>query len=112
MSFLEKYPALIKRIDALCQTRRHEILSHMTETDIAYESLFDARATASMELKSAVVDTAADRLFEQYADAVYAQEVYELYAIYRQGIFDILDVLHDYGFADCSIQLSEDVPND
>lgn len=76
-----KYPELEKQFETLCKTRRNEILSHIVETDNEYENLRCKRADASMALKNALDSTNAGSLLEEYSDAVYEQEIYELDAI-------------------------------
>lgn len=95
MEFLDRYPKLAEQLELLCKTRRDEILAHMIETDKEYEQLRAKRADASMALKNAFYST--DELFEEYSDAVYAQEVYELDAVYRQALYDALNALKEQG---------------
>jgi hypothetical protein len=93
MEILSKNPELANHFNMLCQTRRDEILSQMMENDEQYEKLCKKRADISMELKMLLSDAETDALFEKYSDAVYEQEIYELDAIYRQGLHDALDYL-------------------
>lgn len=97
MDFFDKYSKLEKQFEILCRTRRDEILSHIIETDSEYESLRRNRADASMVLKEVLGRSNADRLFEEYSDAVYAQEVYELDTIYRQALYDALEAVRNQG---------------
>ena len=93
MDIFDKYPELKAKFETLCQTRRDEILSRMVETDSEYDKLSRKRADASMALKEAIDGTDADTLFEIYAGAVYAQEIYELDSVYKQALFDALGTL-------------------
>jgi hypothetical protein len=98
MDTLDRYPGLKEKIEILCRTRRDEILAHMVEADSEYDRLNRERADASMALKNAIDGTDADALFETYSDAVYAQEVYELDAVYKQAtIVDTLETLKTQG---------------
>ena len=63
----------------------------MVKADAEYEALRRARATASMVLKKVLENSETDALFEAYSDAVYAQEGYELNAVYRQAMYDALE---------------------
>ena len=90
MEILGENQEFTKHFDILCQTRRDEILSHMLENDKEYEKLCKERADISMELKALLSDAKTHDLFEKYSDAVYAQEIYELDAIYRQGLQDTI----------------------
>lgn len=95
MGLLDKYPVLVKQFEVLCRTRPDEILAHMIETDSEYESLRRSRADTSMAVKDAL--DSSEALLEAYSDAVYAQEVYELDAIYRQALYDAIDALKNQG---------------
>jgi len=95
MDIFDKYPEVKKRFEVQCQTRRNEILTHMLETDNGYKELCRERSNASMTLKNSLIGQEANVLFEKYSDAVYAQEVYELGAIYKQAFMDALIILQD-----------------
>jgi hypothetical protein len=95
MDIIDRYPKLKEKLESLCQTRRDEILACLVDTNSEYEKLNRERADASMALKNAIEGTAADELFEEYSDAVYAQEVYELDVVYRQATIDVLKVLEN-----------------
>jgi hypothetical protein len=97
MDIFVRYPELKEKFGTLCQSRRNEILAHMMETDSKYDELSQKRADASMVLKEVIDDTEADVLFEAYSDAVYAQEVYELDAVYKQAFCDALNALKEQG---------------
>lgn len=97
MNILNRYPELAKQFETLCKIRRNEILSYMIETDAVYENLCHKRADTSMALRDADDGSDADSLLEAYSDAVYAQEVYELDALYRQGFLDALTTLYEQG---------------
>jgi hypothetical protein len=84
----DPHPELRDQFEALCGTRRDEILSHMAQTDDKYEKLRLIRAETSMALKDALERSDLAALFEAYSDAVYAQEIYELDAVYRQALYD------------------------
>lgn len=86
-----------ERIESLCQTRPGEILSRIVKSDAVYEALRRARASASMALKKVLESPETDALFEAYSDAVYAQEGYELNAVYKHGMYDALDMLKNQG---------------
>jgi hypothetical protein len=94
LEILHRYPGLQSTFDRLCQTRRDEILAHLTASDSQYDSLRRNRADASMALLGALSD---DALLEAYSDAVYAQESYELDAVYRLALYDALDALNHRG---------------
>ena len=96
MKGLEKYPDLKKRLETLCEDRRNGILTQILESDDEYAKLSTARAEASMALRN-VLDNEKAVLFERYSDSVYAQEVYELDALYRQVIQDTLEIMKDCG---------------
>ena len=97
MDIFDKYPELKKKIEALYELRRNEILSHMVETDDVYNDLCRKRADTSMAVKLALAGIGADALFEEYSDAVYAQEIYELDAIYRRAFYDTVEILKELG---------------
>ena len=84
---------VIEKLNTLCPTRRDEILAQMIKTDGKYDKLRKKRAETSMALKKAISSAGADALFESYSDAVYAQEFYELDAIYRQALRDVSEAL-------------------
>ncbi len=48
-----------------------------------------------MALKEALCGE--DALFEAYSDAIYAQETFELDAVYRQAIHDVVNMLSMHG---------------
>ena len=98
MESFNKYPKLANQFEKMCQTRRNEILTVMLETDDKYKKLCSERRERSVSLKEAVVNTEADVLFNQYSDAIYAQDVYELDSIYRHAVNDTLTVLEENGF--------------
>jgi hypothetical protein len=95
MDITDKHPKLKEKLETLCQTRRDEILSRLVDADREYNELRRKRADASMELKKAIGGTEADELFETYSDTVYAQEVYELDAVYKQATIDVLAILEN-----------------
>lgn len=98
MEIFNRYPSLAKQLEVLCQTRRNDILSIMLQTDSAYKKLCQDRSDVSMKLKNALISSEADTLFEKYSDILYAQEVYELDAMYRQAFCDILNVFKENNF--------------
>lgn len=93
MDIFEKHPDLEMEFNRLCQTRRNELLQEMVETDGKYDVLRRTRTDASMRLRDALADN--HSLLEEYANAVFAQEGYELDALYRQGFLDALQVLKE-----------------
>ena len=95
MESIEKHSELIEQLSELFKTRRNEILTEMLITDGEYKRLCEERADASMALKNAVVGTEAARLFEEYSDTIFAQEVYELDSIYKQAVYDILEIIEN-----------------
>jgi len=98
MDILVKYPGLKSKLEKLSQTRRDEILNSMLETDSGYKKLTENRVHASMALKNTVAGSKeSDMSFEAYSDAVYAQEIYELDAVYMQGFLDAVIYLYDNG---------------
>ena len=86
-------PKLKNELEKLLLTRRNEILTQMLSTDSAYKALFDRRTQESMALKNMFVDSDIDILFERYSDAIYAQEIYELDAAYKQGFIDAVEII-------------------
>jgi hypothetical protein len=62
-----------------------EFLNELRKSDAEYKKLCDVRADYSTALKKAAVAAGVDDLFEQYSDSIFAQEVYELEIVYRQG---------------------------
>ena len=92
METLDKYPEIAKLLEDLCSTRRDEIIAQMIETDSVYKKLCRERAEASSALKNAL-DVDEDELFEKYSDTIYAQEIYEIDAIYRQAFCDAVNIL-------------------
>ena len=94
MDILDKYPELKDKLEKLLHTKRNDILNNMLETDNEYKTLCDERVRTSTELKNMLVGFETDILFEEYSDAIYAQEVYELEAVYKQGFIDAIDNLH------------------
>ena len=97
MDIFTKHPNVKGAFEALCLTRRDEILTQMLKTDSNYDKLIKKRADSSMALKKSISGTNADILFEAYSDAVYAQEIYELDIIYKQALYDALDLLKNHG---------------
>ena len=95
MDILEKHPELKKQLDKLLQTRRSEILNDMPETDSDYKKLVQERTQASMALKNMLISFESDKLFEEYSDTIYAQEIYELDAIYKQAFIDAVNVCQE-----------------
>lgn len=95
MSILDKFPWLSESFEVLCRTRRDEILQYMVERDELYYALRLERTKTSMLLKGALGDK--DNLLEEYANAVYTQECYELDKLYRQGFLDALIILEERG---------------
>jgi hypothetical protein len=96
MKYLEKHPNLREQFDSLGENRRNEILSQLLESDSEYVKLRDERANASSVLRESLSETQAE-LFEKYSDSLYAQDVYELDAVYRQAIYDTLRILSENG---------------
>ena len=97
MGNLNKHPEIAARFETLRSTRRDEILSEMVETDKEYNKLRQNRADASMALKAALEGEGQHALLEAYSDAVYAQEVYELDAVYKQALRDAINVFEEHG---------------
>ena len=77
MKIFEKYPDMKKRLEALQENRRNEILERLLENNEEYIKLCDERATASMALRNALDDEKV-KLFEEYSDNIYAQEIFKL----------------------------------
>jgi len=96
MEFLNKHPELTKKIESFCKNRRNEILSEILEIDEKYKNLCYERAKTSMSLKELLNETGI-LLLEKYSDSIYAQEVYELEVLYRQAVYDILNILGNNG---------------
>ena len=97
MEIFDKYPELAKKFEMLCLTRRNEILESMLETDSEFKKLCGERADSSMALKNAFGDVKLNVLYEKYSDSVYAQEVYELDAMYKQAFCDALFAIREQG---------------
>ena len=96
MKIFEKYPDLKKRLEALKENRRNEILESLLESNDDYIKLRDERAATSMDLRNALDGTQV-KLFEKYSDSIYAQEIFELDELYRQAISDTLEILEESG---------------
>jgi hypothetical protein len=97
MVALNKYLKLLKP-EKLSESRVNEILAYLLETDAGYQKLTEKRAQSSMMLKNTIAGSKeADILFEEYSDAVYAQESYELEIVYKQGFIDAVADLYDKG---------------
>ena len=77
----------------LCKTRRNEILSEMLHTDKSYIELCQNRTNASIALKKALSNSDSNVLFNDYSDAIYKQEIYELEAVYKQAFIDALNIV-------------------
>lgn len=97
MDIFEKHPELKIQFEKLFQTRRNEILTLMLETDNEYKKLIHKRAEASMMMKNVIIGTETNIVFEKYSDTIYAQEIYELDAIYKQAFLDAIIVLQNQG---------------
>ena len=96
MNIFDKYPKVKSKFDKLAQTRQDEILSNMLASDDDYIKFVNKRADASMTLKNAISGLKeASILFEQYSDAIYAQETYELAEIYRLSFIDAIIVFQE-----------------
>ena len=98
MKIFAQYPELNlkERLEELCENRRNEILTEMLESDGEYVKLRDERADTSMALRE-ILDEKDVGLFEKYSDAVYAHEIHELDAVYRQATADTLKLLQESG---------------
>ena len=96
MKIFEKYPDLKKRLEALQENRRNEILERLLENNEEYIKLRDERAAASMALRDAL-DNKQVKLFEEYSDSIYAQEIFELDELYGQAMSDTLEILEESG---------------
>lgn len=94
-NIFEKYPELKDRVELLSQTRRNEILTEMLGADTEYNELCRERADTSMALYNALTAFKLDSLFDKYSDAIFAQECYELDAVYRQAVIDIIEVMQE-----------------
>ena len=98
MDILNRYPELKNKLEQLLQTRRDKILDYLLETDEKYRELTKKRIQSSMALKNIVAGLKEpDKVFEEYSDAVFAQEIYELEAVYKQGFIDAVVDLYDNG---------------
>lgn len=97
MDILDNYPEIKKLFEKLYLTRRDEILAHMLEADNEYMVLCCKRAEASMSLKNVLTSIEANDLFEEYSDAIFEQEIYELHAIYKQALIDAIIALRNQG---------------
>lgn len=97
MEYFRSHPELEKEMETLCQTRRDEILSQMVESDSEYNELCRKRADASMALNNVLIENKKEYLLEQYSNAIFAQEVYELEAFYKQALIDTVNTLHELG---------------
>jgi len=95
MDILNKYPELKNKLEFLLQTKRNEILSQLLESNNEYKTLCNERTQASMAVKNMLAGSESDILFEVYSDAIYAQEVYELNSVYRQGFIDAIIALQE-----------------
>ena len=97
MEILEKHLDLKRQLEFLHEDRRNEILSDMLENDDEYKNLCRSRKNSSIALKNAIFDTDIDRLFEEYSDAAYEQDAYELDSIYKKAVNDTLSLLSKNG---------------
>jgi len=95
MDIFIQYPEIAEIFNQLYKTRRNEILQEMVETDAQYDALRRTRTKTSMLLRSALPN--GSKLLEAYTDAVFAQECYELDALYRQGFLDTMEILKKRG---------------
>lgn len=96
MDYMEKYPELRLQFKSLCENRRNEILTHMLEVDDEYTKLRNKRADAGVALRESL-DNSKVHLYEDYSDALFAHEIYELDTIYRQAVSDTLNILKETG---------------
>jgi len=97
MGISDKYPKISAWFDEIKLTRRNEILTSMLGNDEEYKRLCNERADASMALRQSLETPALELLFEKYSDTIYAQEVYELDALYKQGFNDAVGILDENG---------------
>jgi hypothetical protein len=74
-----------RELEHFSQSGRDELLKEKKKKDEKYKTLTKERADAGMALRG-VLDGEGIGLFEAYTDAVYAQEVYELEAVYVKGL--------------------------
>ena len=94
---LKKYPAVKGVFKKMCATRRDEITNMMLESDAKYQGLTHCRAEASRALLDVLTrHSEADKL-EAYSDAIYAEEVYELNAVYREAFLDAIEAMEMVG---------------
>jgi len=97
MEINDKYSKLEEQLEMLCQIRRYEILENMLKTDDVYKKLCKERTEASVKLKNKLIDPEISELFENYSDAIFAQECYEIDSIYKKAISDALDIMKNQG---------------
>jgi len=95
MDILLKYPAVKEEFEKLSRTRCSEILDSMLKTDNRYKELIQRRSSASMALKNILDGFEPNKLFEEYSDSIYAQEIYELDFIYEQAFTDAVIVFQE-----------------
>jgi len=78
----------MNEFEKLCVTRREEIINNLLKSDTTYQKLTHKRAITSQAVMDALNNQGMLILFEAYSDAIYAQEVYELEAVYKEAFHD------------------------
>jgi len=87
-----EYPKLKAKLDDSVGMGVDNILNFMFESDEKYKHLLKNRAELSMIIKEK-----SGEIFEDYSDAIYALEIYELNAVYKQGFIDSLIAAREQG---------------
>ena len=78
----------MNEFEKLCVARREEIINNLLKSDTTYQKLTHKRATTSQAVMDALNNQGMLSLFEAYSDAIHAQEVYELEAVYKEAFHD------------------------
>lgn len=94
---LSKYPSIFEGYELLCTTRCEDIINKMLEGDADYQVLTQRRADTSQIVLDFLNNYNAADKFESYSDAVHAEEIFELGAVYREAFLDAVEILERNG---------------
>jgi len=88
---LSRYPTIKSTFDELYVTRCDEIIDELLEFDENYKLLNQQRADTSQIVLEFMKEHNMAEHFENYSDAMFAEELYVLNAVYKSAFIDAIE---------------------
>ena len=86
--FLNEQPNIKSYLEKIKKKRINKILDTLRNQDERYKALLNERLEASEKLRESLSKPELVILFEQYSDAIYSVEYYQLESVYERAFMD------------------------